>query len=181
MAEPAYFLTERDVAFLRELAAERRARVTQAGERPGAAPRGGAQEDYLTPEVYVGLVPAGGLAGRAGVVPGYAACRVYRVLADPVTGVKTLAEAGFSRDVYNVGLGGFAAGTYLVIERDKYGTWLANGTADDPEYGTGTGTGTSEQEALTLTQQRCVDGVLTETTYRITFPPGTRVEVVTGG
>lgn len=48
---------------------------------------------------------------------------------------------------------------------------------EDEAPGSGSGSGDGDN-VLTLVQQRCVDGVLTDTTYRITFPVGTVIEVL---
>jgi hypothetical protein len=105
-----------------------------------------------SPEVYVALPPSGGIPGltrvgtdtdpdpAAGDTPGSATCDIYKLKKDG-----TLTIAFKDRKIYN-----FAETSvnfdWILVTRDKFGTWWAIvGAGEDEEIlGTGTGTGTLE-------------------------------------
>lgn len=94
----------------------------------------------MSPEVYVALVPSGGIGAMSGLTMGTALCTVYQTLNDGVVEP----AGGLQFDVYNPFPSAVLGGQYVAIMREKFGKWLVIGSADSisPGPGTGTGTGT---------------------------------------
>jgi hypothetical protein len=118
----AFVLNEHDRAVLLELL--RRARQVQ-GAPTGRLPA--PEEDLPAPEVYVGLTPAGGipaLIGTAPAKPGKAECQVYRVDTKP-TGPELEEVKNLVRDVHNLTGAALPGNDWVLLARDKWGTWFA--------------------------------------------------------
>ncbi len=140
-------LTEQDAKVLREfLAAQRRKKpAIRYAREPDEPP---------APETYVALTPAGGIpAITLGVGTGtgsgpdqvaYADCDIYRVVR--LRSFKQLHAMGITRPVHSLSHEAVPGGIYVLITRDKGGTWWVSGTPADLSHevdpGTGTGTGT---------------------------------------
>jgi hypothetical protein len=80
-------------------------------------------ESHQAPEVYVAYTGTKGVPGRLDLTPGSQFCEIYEKLDDdflsPVDGL------GFV--VYNLGTDDILPEQYVVVERDKYGTWFVGG------------------------------------------------------
>ena len=127
------------------------------------------------PETYLALTPSAGIAAldpgasETGTgtstaayddAPGFAECRVFRVNGYGAAAVLQPVD-GLTRDVYNVSEDEIAGDTWILVTRDKFGTWFAlkggAGAGDtiavdvvhvvnatgDTGTGTGSGTGTA--------------------------------------
>lgn len=138
MADPAgYWLSERDRDALRDLLEDFRGR---RGQRDRAYTPPGLP---TAPEVYVARTPPGGIpalstagtgTGTSGIddVPGSADCAVYQVV-DVDDTFRIQSVEGLFRTVLNLASAAVAGNTWIKIDRDKYGRWLAN--VPDPAPG----------------------------------------------
>lgn len=127
MADPIYGLTDADRRKLKQLFDDFYGESRTSPVRT-QTPR---DEEYLTPEIYVALTPAGGIpalaegpdAGTAfgeGDIPGSADCQIYQVIAgslDTITGV--------TRTVYNLSESDIDGDSWILATRDKFGKWWA--------------------------------------------------------
>ena len=123
MAE-AHFLSERDKRILQEIIDEVRKNRVNTENRPKTPHTLG-----TTPEVYVALVPEGGigaLTDRAGIdmdEPNYAECNVYQINEDDG---ELIQVPELSRRVYNLSTAAIEADTWILAVRDKFGFWFAS-------------------------------------------------------
>lgn len=136
-----YYVSKEDREIILELLRRERQRLRNPELRGLATP----EPDDLAPEVYVALIPSGGIAGLSAGddSPASADCEVYRLAQSGA--VKVLRPVGFTRLVYNISANRLPGGEYRTIERDKFGDgWFVScqGCVLDDE-GTGTGTGTA--------------------------------------
>ncbi len=121
MADNPVVFSKDDVAELKTLLATVRNQRKNPANRPAVV----ADEYTQAPEVYVALVPAGGIPARSGTTLGSADCQLYRSLngvLDEMTGV--------TRFVYNLSTTAIAAASWLLIERDKWGAWYPTAVVD---------------------------------------------------
>jgi hypothetical protein len=93
------------------------------GQRPRVDSYG---EEYLTPEVYVVLIPPGGISamtisGTSNPLPGMAFCNVYQLIQQSFL---ALALVGHF-PVWNVSTTMIEQGTYTLGARAKWGSWYA--------------------------------------------------------
>lgn len=125
----AYFLTEDDKNDVQALlAAFRSGRLSVRGNPSRLIDKPG-----LSPDVYIGKVlsaisalnPATDTGtGTAGEdIPGEGVVAVYQVL-DDGTLDPYLFDTGNTTDVYNISDQEFGIGTWIQIQRDKFGAWL---------------------------------------------------------
>ena len=117
-----YYLTEPDLAILRELITEYKGRVRNpAVTTPRAL-------DSASPETYIALAPAGGIPALVGTGsmgdPGYADCDIYKIT-DTGTSPTLVPVTGLSKVVYNLTDADISSGTWISVIRDKYGSWIA--------------------------------------------------------
>lgn len=131
-------LTDADVRVLQQLLDRERRAVANPRNRPGIPP-----DDGGAPDVYVVLVPDGGIAARSGATVASAECDVYQVVED------VLEDAGFTVVVSNLSSSAAVAGSYVRAVRDKFGTWSVSRADSD-----GASSFTEEVDL------RCEDGVL---------------------
>lgn len=150
---PARFLTERMYQKLLEIiAAYERNTLNVQGRQP-ALPAD--HEEILTPETYIAITPAGGIAACIPPIgtgtdpddihsyfrPGKALCTIYRLIA--INGIDVLVPLGVQKEVHNFMQVKLAGSLPFKITRDKPGTWWADGIAlEVEECDTTTGTGT---------------------------------------
>lgn len=130
-------LSDADIRLLKSIVAQVKQEPQNTPGRTYAPP-----DPQQTPDVYIALIPVGGIAGRVGLAVSSAECQIYRLLSD------TLTDAGFTRLVHNLSVDALSAGLPVLAERDKFGIWWAADIPDAAdtevvETGTGTGTGTS--------------------------------------
>lgn len=120
-----YVLTEEDVVELREVLAERRRRSLSTANRP----RVDAEYDGLPPEVYIAYTPTGGIPALAVNItgtgtqeeddtPGSAECDIYRIIDG------FFVSTGVTRTVYNLSPLAVDGKHWIVVMRDKWGTWV---------------------------------------------------------
>lgn len=99
--------------------------------------------DSLSPDVYVALVPFGGIGGIAPVVdptgtgttpmtlgsPSKVSCDIYQIVPDDVNGTtpQFMPVSDTSLDVYNISTQAIPGDSWVVVVRDKYGVWIATG------------------------------------------------------
>lgn len=148
-------LTDSDIAVLRLLVADYRARVRNTTGRP--APE---DEGYLPPEVYVAKTPAGGIGpvvnedmtgtgtgtGTADE-PGYADLDIWRLLRDTDNRWKLRRATAGRKRVYNLGTSSVSGDTWVLVLRDKHGQWYVS-----------TGGGGSNRRLARLTGKRYATG-----------------------
>lgn len=147
MAEKRYYLTERDRKRLDDLLDRFQRQVVNTTGRPGPPP-----DDHTAPEVYIALTPSDGLPGlgeetgtgtgtaegegatgtgseqtECTTTPGSAQCYIYRILQDPTEptcGPSLQLVDVFPKTVYNVYTEDIPGNTYIVVWRDKFGSWV---------------------------------------------------------
>ncbi len=172
MANKILSLSEEDAEVLRKII-----RDIKQHPRPQSRYRE-EREIGQSPEVYVARTPAGGIAAITEAPgtgtgdfdhAGYAECNVYKVVSDGV--LRELRQVdGLTRIVHNLSNDAVPGNSYVVIEKDKFGTWWVELVADNLVVGdttppecpettfketdlrceTMTGTGTSQQGSLNL-------------------------------
>lgn len=81
-------------------------------------------EDHQSPEVYIALVPEGGIpaltgSGAEGDTPGSVECDIYTI----ADGTLSVVD-GLSKDVYNLSTTDVEAG-WVLVARNKMGHWIA--------------------------------------------------------
>jgi hypothetical protein len=136
----AFFLKDSDRKVLMSLIDEAKRRPRNTTGRPRDSRID--DEEMPAPEVYVALTPPDGIpalqgdsgsqtgtgtgTGQPGPgdIPGHADCAIYRKL--DLDGDPVLEPMGITRDVYNVATVAVSGNTWVLIERDKLGTWWAN-------------------------------------------------------
>lgn len=134
-----------------------------------------------SPEVYVCKPPPNGIPPLTirmpyyPDIPGQADCDIYRIDINISTGDPELIEvSNVSRTVYNVSLSWIDT-PYKIINRDKFGKWVAEFTGGGDTTGTGTPlTGTGTTPPLTGTGTSFPTGTGTS------FPTGTGTSFPTG-
>lgn len=141
MDDELYYLNQSDRDVFQDMAREFRSRRPSAGKS-----RHEETQDNFAPEVYVARTPAGGIAalnahgtGTTDDVPGSAECNIYRVLSggESGTGSAEIVSATYgTKVVYNLSGSSVAGASWIVVVRDKYGTWFV---------GTGTGGATGDR------------------------------------
>jgi hypothetical protein len=133
MAQDIYGLTLADVNFLKAL------KRAHDGNRqnPPSARLGydGFDDAPQAPEVYIALVPGGGIPAnegdpellpgtgseldyQQGDMPGYADCQIYRIIGG------VLQSCDFTKRVYNLTASAIDQG-WITVVRDKFGNWIA--------------------------------------------------------
>jgi len=118
VADTAYFLSKDDRDDLGELLdAYRRGRIPTSGS---GNVDGTDHQENQAPDVYVAFTPGGGIPVRSGVTPGAAECDLYRLLPD-----ETLEQYpdGVTQYVYNLSTAAVPEESYVLVSRDKAGTW----------------------------------------------------------
>ncbi len=161
MAEPAgRTLSESDVEKLRQLFVDFYGKPQSTTQRPYVP----SDDEYLTPEVYVAFTPSGGIpalseggdSGTAlgpGDTPGSADCQVYQLVSGALQVV-----TGLTRKVYNFGGAAVAGSEWVLVLRDKYGTWWTDGSSSVPA-------------CVSFVITRCVAGSATDYTVTICVNP----------
>jgi len=128
-----FYLTEQDVAELKGLLRAMRNTKQTTQQRPDVPP-----QITTTPEVYVALTPKSGIPGRTsgpaetgtgtgtgpdyGDIPGSADCDVWQ----HQVGIMMPAARG-KVTVYNFAEGTIGGNLWILVERDKFGTWWPAG------------------------------------------------------
>ena len=140
----AIFLNEQDEAVLKSMVQDFRSRRRNT---PAKSER---EFEYLTPEVYIALVPDAGIPGRniTDHRPGNASCKIYKITDSGAgiayngvnnTGTYTLVPVSnktqtvFNLNVFMLFGGGSYTGTgtshqlvFVPVIRDKFGAWLVD-------------------------------------------------------
>jgi hypothetical protein len=95
------------------------------------------QDDHQAPEVYVARTPDGGITGMVqdstgtgvGDHPGVATCEIYKRIT--VGGEPELvAIPGLTKAVHNIATSDIPGNTWVLVTRDKGGTWWVTGGAE---------------------------------------------------
>lgn len=110
-------LTENDAKILRELISREKQKI------PNHKKQYGLEEDITAPEVYIAKTPPEGIAGvndGVGTASDSAECAVYQLLDD-----LTIEDTGLVQDVYNLSSSNILGDVWVLISRDKYGSWIA--------------------------------------------------------
>lgn len=153
-------LTDRDVELLRELVRDRRSRRANTAQRPYYP-----EDDAKAPDVYVAkttsVLPAladhgtTGTGTGTGVEPGTGTADIYRADLNDY-GERRLHAMGPNLLVYNLLSSDVASGSWVLVERDKWGLWWtaqpalvsgggstggSSGSVGSPNQYTTTGTG----------------------------------------
>lgn len=129
-------LTDADITVLKALIKAQKDGIANKG--PSVPGQGDFGDDQNTPEVYIALPPEGGIPALVmngssptdGATPGYAECVIYRIVHN-LPDDPTLEELGIpDQVVYNLSTSIIGDDTaWVVIKRDKLGTWLIESTA----------------------------------------------------
>jgi PKD repeat protein len=110
VAQKAIVLSEEDAAILQQMINKVKR------DTPAARQLAGGDNDYLTSETYLAAPPAGGIPGAVDGIFGSADCAIYRAVENVPR------PTGLTKAVYNGGPT-VAGGLYVLVTRDKYGTW----------------------------------------------------------
>jgi hypothetical protein len=112
MAKKVPYLSPEALALLREIARE----YKNTPPPPGI---GGnwIDDPHQAPEVYLAQTPGGGIAARSGTTVSSASCTIWR----NING--TLESTGITLTVYNFATTAIGATKYIIVNRDKQGTW----------------------------------------------------------
>jgi hypothetical protein len=153
----AYFLSDRDRAIIENLLRQHRA-------GPQTPPRWPSEQYNQTPDVFIAkpLTDTGIPALERGIgtgydLPGYAECKIYKIVWEYGSGPQLQPIANATFQVYNV-LANDLEQDWIIVQRTKQGFWVATPTATftsflwgklDDELGwgiPGTGSGSSPGE-----------------------------------
>ncbi len=165
-----FVLSEADKALLERLAQESK-------NRPIRGSGGGDPEPVVgtAPEVYIAITPVDGIPAIDAFVPGSAECDVYRILlnevgtADPPETEPGLELVdGVTRTVYNLTESAIIGESWVLVVRDKFGSWIAIWTVALP----GTGSGGFNGAVSILTDVGIEDCIITKTYKVMTFADG---------
>ncbi len=118
-----YYLSESDLAVLKEMLAWYKRQPGNTQNRHGDSSIDFA--DHPAPEVYVAFTPLAGIPALVDATPGSATCDIYRIL----NGVLVPAGSPLQRTVYNISQTTVVGGTYVKVERDKWGSWVTEAEA----------------------------------------------------
>src|SRR3990167_6457958 len=116
-----YFLSEADVKVLKEVVRQ----VTRNPSGPYGRPAP-TEEDHQASDVYVAMVPVGGIPAASDTTPGSAECTIYRISEGVLEAIE-----GLDRTVYNIGIDAIPEGVgtaslgWILIAKDKHGSWIA--------------------------------------------------------
>lgn len=129
----AYLLTDADRRVLERLLYEHNRFRKNPDQRPLANQE--EHEEMSSPEVYAAKTPTGGIppltvfaSTGEGDQPGSAECTILRLLPD-VTNPDEMELVGvFTKEVYNLSTEAVEGEAWVLIARDKYGTWFVSGT-----------------------------------------------------
>lgn len=178
-------LTDADHKLIQEFLNKARQRVVNTQNREGV----NIEDDIQTPDVYVALTPLNGIPAMSGGYPGYETCEVFQLLPTqfaPTPGSGTgsespaadrpyqLNDAGFQiLEVFNLSDVDIAGESYIVVEKDKWGRWLARDVnpASPPSLSL------TVSGAALLTPY----SVTTNTPANLSFDPNVFAMIVSGG
>lgn len=114
-------------------------------------PEEGAPEVYVAKTLEEGIPALANLDGSTGTdteavaSPGHANVEIYQLLFDDSTTEPYLDSIGIEIEVFNLSTTAIPADTYVLIKREKSGSWFVEGpetAATEEVVGTGTGDGT---------------------------------------
>lgn len=111
----AYYLSESDRSKFSELWKEH-------FRMYGRPKRHGEEQEYQAADFYVAKTPNAGIAALVGSKPGYASCQIYQTHGNGVDKEIEIVD-GFELDVYNISLSTIDGNTFVLVSKDKYGTW----------------------------------------------------------
>ncbi len=132
-------LTEEDVRIFKVLAERERKRLKNSTPR-----RGPEEPDVYTPDTYLAFTPPGGIGARVGDEMESAECEIYKSRQDGAD--RSIVPAHFSKTIFNYMSERVLGSCYVMVERDKFGTWYAR---DGDGVVTNTGTASSSGGRIT--------------------------------
>lgn len=112
-------LSPDDVRILQQFLDAQRRQVVNPRNRPHF------ENESQSPETYIALTPETDIPGINGTVISYGRCNVYRILFG--TTEDTLVQVDPAVDVYNLDSQALQSSTWVIVTRDKFGTWVAVG------------------------------------------------------
>jgi hypothetical protein len=112
------FLTNADVALLKEMANQLRSGRFNTPSKSTAESAFALAEDYQAPETYIAKPPAGGIPAVTGTTPGFAMCEIYRVVNGNIVQL-----GGIVKKVHNI-TSNVITSDWVTVSRDKLGIWL---------------------------------------------------------
>lgn len=109
-----YVLSPSDVKVLKELVQWKKSRLnnTRIGQPDD-------MQDGMPLEIYVAKVPSSGIEGRDGINVSSARCRIYKKNKDD----ELTAVSSYEKQVFNLSSESVPENSWVLVERDKYGTW----------------------------------------------------------
>ena len=139
MAEQLRGLSASDVSKIKRLMASHNNRPVNTTTLP-IVPEGDWHENQQT-EAYIVKTPEGGIpamvdGGSGDYRPGSAVCPVYRIGYDLTNNIGEYVlyqSTATDRLVFNVSLTAIEENTFLLVDRDKHGNWVANAGGQRPE------------------------------------------------
>lgn len=135
MASKVYLLSESDAESIRRLIDTSKRTIQQSRSRPPETHTD--HEEQQSSDVYIARTPDEGIpalneeagTGTGSIVDtvGYAECEIYRVLA-PTSTTPRLHRVSkhFSQVVYNILTIPIIGGAWILIDKDKFGRWIAS-------------------------------------------------------
>ena len=131
----AYYLTDEERKLLQHFFTKQRQQL--ASWKPNADPMMEEHQEFLAPEVYIARTPNAGipamyegqLTGTGTLaptddVPAYATCQIWKVSYPNLIKVTDL-----TRKVYNLFTEDIPGDSWILVARDKFGTWVATAPA----------------------------------------------------
>jgi hypothetical protein len=165
----AYVLSNSDVTLLKQIRDDLARKV-----KPVRSILEGGHELVKTQDIFVAKTPgvgtAVGIPALSGNTPGAAMCLIYKLVPDTATIV--LLETGRQEVVYNLSPTSIPSHTYILIKRDKFGTYWVEGSMSGITGLTGTYT------IVTAVSCSGSPPVLTVVTKNFTFTNGVLTAVV---
>ena len=169
MAEKGYYLSEQDAITLKRALEQFRQWRRNTTGRPGDTDLD--LENQMSAETYIAKTPYGGipaLTEQPGSPsseedipdqPGYAECTIYKIIQDESEPELEEILGGADKLVYNISVCAVAGNEWVLITRDKFGSWMVV----DPCH-TRTTT-TSSTSTTTTTGSQCGGYCIWECTY----------------
>ncbi len=122
-----FILSESDRKILLEVVGLVKQGRINSPSRPPTESSWSDQEDHQAPETYIAKTPADGIPAISGVVPGKAACDLYRVLVDQLSGLPELVQfSSQQKDIHNTTPAAVDGDIYIPVTRSKFGSWLSS-------------------------------------------------------
>lgn len=89
--------------------------------------------------IYIAKTRVGGIPALVGTTPGKADCDIYKLIPNGTDKTIVAVDTLF-HTVYNLSSEAVAANAYIIIEQDRYGSWIAGSALTTAVVGSGSGT-----------------------------------------